>query len=79
MQHLAKPGEFCPNPDCPDYQKRQTPEHPANIIRAGRTRKGVQRYWCKTCGKYFVQTTGTIFYRKRTPQEQILRVLALAH
>jgi len=37
----------------------------------------VQRYQCRTCGKYFVATTGTIFYRKRREEEEILETLAL--
>src|SRR3990172_1079571 len=77
MEQFAKPGDFCPNEACPDYQKLQTNQGKPNIIRAGKTRKGVQRYKCQTCGKYFVETTGTIFYRKRTAEEEILETLAL--
>jgi len=33
---------------------------------------------CKTCGRTFTETFGTIFYRKRTPeQHEILEILAL--
>ena len=77
MEQFAKPGDFCPIEACPDYQKLQTNQGKPNIIRAGKTRKGVQRYKCQTCGKYFVETTGTIFYRKRTAEEEILETLAL--
>lgn len=77
MEQFAKPGDFCPNQACPDYQKLQSNQGQSNIIRAGKTRKGVQRFQCKTCGKYFVETTGTIFYRKRTPEDEILETLAL--
>jgi len=83
MEQFAKPGDFCPNQACPDYQKLQANQSkPAqtgkpNIIKAGKTRKGVQRFRCQTCGKYFVETSGTIFYRKRTPQHEILETLAL--
>lgn len=77
MEQIAKPGEFCPNEACPDYQKLQTDQGKPNVIKAGKTRKGVQRYKCQTCGKYFVETTGTIFYRKRTPEDEILETLAL--
>ena len=77
MEQIAKSGDFCPNEACPDYQKLQTNQGKPNIIRAGKTRKGVQRYKCQTCGKYFVETTGTIFYRKRTDEEEILETLAL--
>src|SRR4030065_2971347 len=77
MEQFAKPGDFCPNQACPDYQKLQSQQSKPNIIKAGKTRRGVQRYQCQTCGKYFVATTGTIFYRKRTEEEEILETLAL--
>ena len=77
MEPFAAPGDFCPNEACLDYQKLQTDQDKPNIIKAGKTRKGVQRFRCKTCGKYFVETTGTIFYRKRTPEHEILETLAL--
>lgn len=77
MEQFAKPGDFCLNQGCPDYQKLQRVQQKPNIIKAGTTRKGVQRYRCKTCGKYFVETSGTIFYRKRTPEHEILETLAL--
>ena len=76
MQQFAKPGEFCPTEACSDYQKLQIHAGKPNIIKAGKTRKGVQRFKCQTCGKYFVETTGTIFYRKRTPEHEILETLA---
>jgi len=77
MEQLAKPGDFCPNQACPDYQKLQVHQAKPNIIKAGRTGKGVQRFECRTCGKYFVETSGTIFYRKRVPEGEILETLAL--
>jgi len=77
MEQFAKPGDFCPNQVCREYQKLQTRQGQPNIIKAGKTRKGVQRFQCQTCGKYFVETSGTIFYRKRTPEPEILETLAL--
>ena len=77
MEAFAEPGDFCPNEACLDYQKLQTDQGKPNIIKVGKTRKEVQRFRCKTCGKYFVETTGTIFYRKRTPEQEILETLAL--
>ncbi|HNT24736.1 MAG TPA: hypothetical protein PKM21_10250 [Anaerolineales bacterium] len=77
MEQFAKPGDFCPNPACPDHQKLQSSQSKPNIIKAGKTRRGVQRYQCQTCGKYFVATTGTIFYRKRREEDEILETLAL--
>ena len=76
MPQFAKPGDFCPKGDCADYGKLQDTQQ-KSIIRAGRTKTGMQRYKCLTCRRYFTETTGTIFYRKRTPQHEILEVLAL--
>lgn len=76
MRKFGKVGEFCPNPDCPDFGKIQS-EQQRNIKRNGKTRKGVQRYQCKTCGRTFTETFGMIFYRKRAPEHRILEILAL--
>ena len=65
---LISPSSFCWNPDCPDY---------GNIIKFGRTKKGTQRYRCKTCGKTFVETKGTVSYGRHHSQETILECLAL--
>jgi len=77
MKAIVKAGDFCPNQVCPDYQKLVSEQKKPNIVKAGMTRKGVQRYRCNTCGKYFVETSGTIFYRKRTSEHEILETLAL--
>ena len=76
MEKFAQVGEFCPNESCPDYGKVQSEEQ-RNIQKYGKTRKGVQRYRCMTCGKTFTATYGTIFYGKRTPEHEILETLAL--
>ena len=76
MEKFAKPGDFCPNEACPDHGKLQS-EQQQNIYKFGKTRKGVQRYHCRTCGGTFTETIGTIFYRKRTPEHEILETLAL--
>ena len=75
MEHprLVSPGCFCWNPDCPDYGKV---DH-GNIVKFGRTKKGTQRYRCKTCGKTFVETKGTVFYGRHHSPETILECLAL--
>lgn len=76
MQKFAKPGEFCPNPACPDYGKLQDASQ-RNMNKFGKTRAGVQRYQCKSCHKTFTETYGTIFYGKRTSEHEILETLAL--
>ena len=76
MKKLAKTGDFCPKEACPDYGKLQDGQQ-QNIKKTGKTRKGRQRYQCKTCQHTFTQTTGTLFFRKRTSQHEILETLAL--
>jgi transposase-like protein len=48
-----------------------------NIVKFGKTRAGRQRYQCKSCGRTFTETKGTIFYRRRTPEVEIIETLAL--
>lgn len=76
MKQFAKSSDFCPSEGCPDYGKRQEGEQ-RNIKKSGKTKKGVQRYQCKTCQRTFTETMGTIFYRKRTAEDEILETLAL--
>lgn len=76
MSGLAHPGDFCPNTECDDYGKVQS-ESQTNMIRFGKTKAGRQRYKCKTCNRTFVETKGTIFYGRRTPEEEIIETLTL--
>jgi len=77
MEKFAKVGDFCPNEACRDYGKLQDGQTQANMRKFGKTRRGVQRYQCKTCERTFTETKGTIFYRKRTPEHELLETLAL--
>jgi len=77
MEKFAKTGDFCPNEACPDYGKLQDGQTQRNIRKYGKTRAGVQRYQCQICGRTFTATTGTLFYRKRTSEHEILETLAL--
>ena len=61
MEKFAKTGDFCPNEACPDYGKLQHGQQ-RNIKKIGKTKKGVQRFQCKTCKGTFTETTGTIFF-----------------
>lgn len=76
MSKLTEVGDFCPNENCPDYGKCQNGQQ-ENIIRFGKTKAGRQRYKCNTCGQSFTETKGTLFYRRRTPEAEILDTLAL--
>ena len=75
MPEFAQVGDFCPNKVCVDRGKRQS-ERKHNIIKFGKTKARRQRYKCKTCGCTFVETKGTIFYRRRTPEGGIIETLA---
>ena len=73
MAELVEVGHFCPHAECPKHG--QTEGH--EIIRFGTSRQGKQRYRCNCCGKTFNENQGTLFYRKRTPEKEILETLAL--
>jgi transposase-like protein len=77
MEGFAHRNEFCPNEACPDYGKLQQDQSKPNLKKIGKTRAGIQRYQCKTCKGTFTETRGTIFYRKRTPEHEILETLVL--
>jgi transposase-like protein len=77
MNQIVNTGDFCPNKTCPDFGKLQDGQSKRNIKKYGRTRNGTQRFQCKSCGRTFTATKGTIFYRRRTPMVEILEVLAL--
>lgn len=76
MSKLTQVGDFCPNEICREYGKCQS-ERQHNIVRFGQTRAGRQRYRCKSCGQTFTETKGTLFYRRRTSEKEILETLAL--
>ena len=76
MSRFAQVGDFCPNEVCPDYGKLQGSQQ-YDIIKFGRTKAGRQRYKCQTCGATFTETKGTIFYRRRTSEDEIIDTLAL--
>lgn len=70
---LAKAGSFCWNEQCPDYQKIEA----GNLRKFGLTRKGTQRYQCRTCKKAFSEFRGTLFHNKQHSPETIVECLAM--
>jgi transposase-like protein len=73
MTELASVGDFCPNPECAVYG-----DTAANaIIRHGKTRQGRQRFQCKVCKRTFNERHGTLFYNRKTDEQDILECLAL--
>ena len=77
MEQFAQPGDFCANESCPEYGRVAAGQAPSHLRKFGKTKGGVQRYQCKTCGQTFTATSGTLFYRKRTAEKEILETLAL--
>lgn len=75
MSKFAKVGDFCPNEECSDYGKAQSTEQ-KNIKKFGKTRAGRQRFRCKSCRQTFTVSKGTLFYRRRTADEEIIESLA---
>ncbi|MCC6446142.1 MAG: IS1 family transposase [Armatimonadetes bacterium] len=74
VSSVVPAGSFCWNPACSQYglvgQK--------TLRKFGVTRKGVQRWQCKTCQKVVVATKGTVFYGRHHTPETIVECLALA-
>ena len=64
---------MCPNPKCGYYLKTEGKA----IIKRGKYKTGHQRYYCKHCGKFFMDTIGTAVYRKHLPKEQIRLIYRL--
>src|SRR4051794_19711935 len=71
--HLVHPSAFCWNPSCTEYGQVGC----GNISRFGWTQAGTQRYQCRTCGRTFVETIGTVFYGRHHTQDTILECLSL--
>lgn len=76
MSELVKVGDFCPNDQCSDYGKYQSGDQ-RNIIKFGKTQAGKQRYYCKSCKETFTETKGTILYRRRVDESEIIESLIL--
>ena len=72
-EQLVSPNSFCWNPACADYGRVDA----GNLRKFGFTRKGVQRWQCKTCESVVAETRGTVFHGKQHDQETIIECLAL--
>lgn len=72
-KQLTAIGTFCLNEACEDYRK----VNHGNMIKYGKTDSGVQRYRCKTCKKAFVETKGTMFYRIRHSEEEVVECMEM--
>ncbi len=63
----------CPNPGCEYYLRMEGKA----VIKRGKYKTGHQRYYCKRCGKFFMDTKGTAVYRKHLPADEIRLVYRL--
>src|SRR5947209_14581532 len=72
-QQIATIGSFFLNEKCGDYKKINR----KNVVKCGKTDTGVQRYRCKTCKKTFTETKGTMFYRCRHSEEEIVECMEM--
>jgi transposase-like protein/IS1 family transposase len=63
----------CQNPRCRYYLK----ENGKDVIRSGKYSTGHQRYYCKHCKTYFMETKGTPLYGKRLPEAEIIQICKL--
>jgi transposase-like protein len=66
----GKINVVCQNPRCRYYLK----EKGKDIIKSGKYRTGHQRYYCKHCKTYFMETKGTPLYRKRLSEDEIINI-----
>lgn len=70
---LSEVGSFCPHEACKAYGEVGAD----NIILYGKSKQGLQRYFCKSCERAFNANYGTLFYRRRKPASEIIETLAL--
>lgn len=61
----------CPHSGCANYGSAE------QVIKAGKDKRGRQRFLCKSCGQGFSATKGTLFYRLRKSKKDFLEALAM--
>ncbi|MBI4981189.1 IS1 family transposase [Candidatus Woesearchaeota archaeon] len=66
MKKRRKLDVSCQNTSCRFFGKKGL----KNIVRRGKKPNGTQNYTCTECGKCFVRTAGTIFYRSRIRRKE---------
>ncbi|MHC1754232.1 MAG: hypothetical protein AB9861_02155 [Methanosarcina sp.] len=63
----------CQNPECVYCLKAEGKA----VIKRGKYKTGHQRYYCKHCGKFFMETIGTAVYRKHLSGTEIKLIYRL--
>ena len=66
----------CPNKSCSGYGVIPDESSQGTVIKYGHSKTGRQRYHCTICGHTFTETVGTIFYRRHTPDAEIVSALS---
>ncbi len=66
MKKRRKLDVSCQNLSCQFFGKKGL----KNVVRRGKKPNGTQNYTCTKCGKCFVRTAGTIFYRSRIRRKE---------
>lgn len=70
MRKRRKLDVSCPNPSCRLYGKKGL----RNIVKRGWKANGTRNYTCQGCGRCFVRTAGTIFYRSRIQRKEAKQI-----
>jgi len=74
MKPQIPANQICLNNRCAFFRKSGG----GNIVKAGKDRNGKQKYRCKKCNKYFIETKGTVFYnRKKLKEDEIVLICKL--
>jgi len=60
----------CQNPECTYHLK----EEEKDIVKRGIYKTGHQRYFCKHCSTFFMETKGGPLYRKHLNKEQVINI-----
>lgn len=63
----------CPNESCGFFGRKGM----LNVVKSGFKANGMRNYQCTTCGRQFVRTAGTIFYRSRIKSKEAKQIANL--
>src|SRR3989338_9741821 len=73
MKKRRKLDVSCPNEVCSLFGKRGM----KNVVKRGFKKNGNRNYTCTSCGRNFVRTAGTIFYRSRIKSKEAKQIANL--
>ena len=73
MKKRRKLDVACPNEACSLFGKKGM----KNIVKRGKKKNGTRNYTCTVCGRCFVRTAGTMFYRSRIKRKEAKQLAQL--